>query len=426
MEKQSNIILISDDETVEELMSLRLVPLREMDSFETIPYQTAFNEDFGKPDVILIYCNEDKKKQDECIELIKHIRNEKKLVTSSIILVMESFNKEFVLTAYSENITDFLLRDSEKGSTLVKLMWALKQSSIVRDLTRTKSFLTDIGVLDKNTGFYLSKYREKVFNHELQYLDLDKKETSIMLIGASEEGKAVYNYRDIAKATKDYLRSSDVVFQGLNEKIYILLPNTPLNMVENVFKKIKDNLSNSNSVIATSASINGKSFMNLENALLSNLPKADKEEAKYYVVQEVPSDEVVVEDESWQNWFKQNLGTPRNFKIFKAAYTKKLKNIITPTFFQLQKQYEDKFFEVEVKQEVGETSSRFILLKGENESELQINYNGFSRIHVNIINKGLDSPENQNYEIDLSQINEENITKLIEKFVKTFVEFYCC
>jgi len=69
MEKQSNIILISDDETVEELMSLRLVPLREMDSFETIPYQTAFNEDFGKPDVILIYCNEDKKNKMNVLNL---------------------------------------------------------------------------------------------------------------------------------------------------------------------------------------------------------------------------------------------------------------------------------------------------------------------------------------------------------------------
>ncbi len=426
MTKQSNIILISDDENIEEIMSLRLVPLREMDSFESITYETAVKENFGQPDVIMIYCNEDKEKQAECIKLIRYIRNERKLFATSIILVLDSFNKEFILTAYSENITDFMLRDSEKGATLVKLMWALKQATIVRDLTRTKSFLTEIGILDKNTGFYLSKYREKLFNHELKYLELSDKESSILLIGASEEGKAVYDYKEIADVTKAFLRSSDVIFQGLNEKIYILLPNTPLDMVKNVFGKIKANIANKESVVAVAASINDKRFSNIETALLSALPKANLSDAKFLIVNDVPSDEIKVEDESWQNWFKQNLGTPRNFKIFKAAYTKKLKNVITPTFFQLQKQYEDKYFEVEVNHIIGETTSKFILSKGENESELQINYNGFSRIHVNIVNKGLDSPENENYEIDLSQISEDNITKLVERFIKTFVEFYCC
>ncbi|MBR1753392.1 hypothetical protein IJ732_01025 [bacterium] len=426
MTKQSNIILISDDENIEEIMSLRLVPLREMDSFESITYETAVKENFGQPDVIMIYCNEDKEKQAECIKLIRYIRNERKLFATSIILVLDSFNKEFILTAYSENITDFMLRDSEKGATLVKLMWALKQATIVRDLTRTKSFLTEIGILDKNTGFYLSKYREKLFNHELKYLELSDKESSILLIGASEDGKAVYDYKEIADVTKAFLRSSDVIFQGLNEKIYILLPNTPLDMVKNVFGKIKANIANKESVVAVAASINDKRFSNIETALLSALPKANLSDAKFLIVNDVPSDEIKVEDESWQNWFKQNLGTPRNFKIFKAAYTKKLKNVITPTFFQLQKQYEDKYFEVEVNHIIGETTSKFILSKGENESELQINYNGFSRIHVNIVNKGLDSPENENYEIDLSQISEDNITKLVERFIKTFVEFYCC
>lgn len=426
MEKQSNIILISDDNSVEELMSLRLVPLREMDSFESMSYKDAFEKNLWQPEVVLIYCTQDREKQSECIKLIRYLRNQKNLTSTSIVLVLDVFDKEFILTAYSENINDYMLRDSEKGATLVKLMWALKQSATVRDLIKTKSFLTDIAILDKNTGFYLSKYREKIFNHELKYLDLEKKQSSLLIIGASEDGKASYDYREIADITKAFLRTSDAIFQGLNEKIYILLPNTALNLVENVFVKIRSNIANLNSIVGAAAEVNGKNFSNLEAALLPALSRANSVESKFLAVNDIPNDDVNVEDESWQNWFKQNLGTPRNFKIFKAAYTKKLQNIITPTFFQLQKLYEDKFFEVDVKHIIGETTSKFILIKGDNESELQINYNGFSRIHVNIVNKGLDSPENQNYEIDLSQITEDNLTKLVEKFIKTFVEFYCC
>ena len=425
MGKSSNILLIADDKTIEEVLSLKLIFLRGIDSYTSITYEEAYGE-IGHPEVILISCDENPENQERCLELIKHIKSNENLLCVSIILVLNKFDKEFLIRAYSEDISDFVLKDAEKGTILIRLMWALRQNTLIKDLKKRQAFLRDFGIVDDKTGFYLAKYREKVFDHEMKFFDLANKETSIMMIGASEEDKKSFDYKNIADVLKISLRSSDIIFHGLNEKIYVLLPDTPIGVVENVFKKITKTLINPKSVVGVATTVNGKNFGFIETSLTAHIGKAEYTPDNFLVVKETPADTNVddLEGESWQHWINQNLGTQKNFKIFKAAYKKKLKNIIVPVFFHLQKKYEEKYFEVGVNQDIGENSSKFILTKDGNESELQINYNGFTKINVNVVHKGLDSPENQNYEIDLSQITEENVTKIVEDFINTFVEYY--
>lgn len=424
MKKQSNIILITEDNSIEDLMSLRIIPLREMDSLKTVNFKQGFNQDFGRPDVIIIYWNNDASKENECIELIRHLRLKEKLKSTSIIMIIDEYDKEFIIKAYSEYIDDFIIKDSERGSVLLKIMWALKKSGLNKELNKERDFLKALGIVDLKTGFYVADYREKVFNHELNYTESDA-DNSIMMISASEEHKSNFNYEEVISSLKSSLRVSDVIFHGLNEKIFILFPYTPINTMGIIYKKLAANLTQPESLIAVATDIKGKSFSAIETSLLSNLAKAEFSEEGYLVIEEKPLDNEEGKDESWQEWMNENLGTPKNFKLFKKTYNKKLKTVITPTFYQLQKTYEDKLFEVKVEQVTGNTTSKFILKKENNESELQINYNGFSKINVNIIHNGFDSPENQNYEIDLSEITEEYITKLVEDFIKSFEGCYC-
>lgn len=421
---KNNIILITEDKSIEDLMSLRIIPLREMDSMLTVNYKQGFNQDFGRPDVIMIYWNNDQNKANECIDLIRCLRSQEKLKSTSIIMIMDAYDKEFVIKAYSECIDDFILKETERGSVLLKIMWALKKSGLNRELNKEKDFLKMLGIVDAKTGFYVADYREKVFNHELTYLSTDSV-SSIMLLAASEDGKSKFNYSEVINSLKSLMRVSDVIFHGLNEKMFILLPNTPIETMGVIHKKLAGNLTNPDSLISASTDIKGKSFSVIETMLVSNLAKAEFSEEGFVIVDETPLGDDEVKDASWQDWMSENLGTQKNFKLFKKTYDKKLKTIIVPTFFQLQKTYESKLFEVKVEQVTGETTSKFTLEKDNNISELQINYNGFSKINVNIVHNGFDSPENQNFEIDLSEITEEYMTKLVEDFIKSFEDCYC-
>ena len=411
-----NIILISDDKRVEEILKPKIILLREVDEFCTKSYSDT---DIGTPDVILIYCSEDKEQQERCLDLIRSLKTNPALYATSIILVVDIFNRGFMMNAYAENINDYLLVNSEKSSVLIKLMWAFRQNSLIKELKKRKEFLTDFGVVDKVSGFYSSKYREKIFNHELNYLNTNRAFNSIVLIGAGEKAKATFGYDELVSAVKTSVRASDIVFSGLNEKLYILLPDTPIDKACKLFRKIKLKLNFE--VIAAITDISGKSFDIIEKSLLANISKAECEKDKFIIV----SDGSTLKNEddgTWQDWFSHENKT--NFKIFKQSYKKKLEKVITPVFYQVQKRYEEKLFEIKIEQTIGESSSKFALIKDEHRSELEVNYNGFSKIHINIVHEGLDSPENQKFDISLPDITEDNITKILEDFIDTYTKFY--
>jgi DNA-binding response OmpR family regulator len=283
MQKNSNIILISDDSTIEESMSLKLIPLRELDSLKTVSYKHGFNLELGSPEVILVYCQNTKEKQKECIDLIKHLRGQDSLNATSILLITDNFDKEFAIQAYSEFIDDYIIKDSEKGSILIKLMWALKKSSLNKELNKEKDFLTELGIVDAQTGFYMSDYREKIFNHELKYVETTT-QNSILMVGASDSGQETFNYDELVMSIKASLRVSDVIFQAPDKKIYIMLPNTTLENIGVIFKKITANLTVPTSIIGVATDINGKSFELIETSLISNIGKANFSEEGYFII----------------------------------------------------------------------------------------------------------------------------------------------
>ena len=112
--------------------------------------------------------------------------------------------------------------------------------------------------------------------------------------------------------------------------------------------------------------------------------------------------------------------TQKNFKLFKQAFNKKLEKVITPVFFQMQKMYEEKLFKTKIDQYSNDTLSQFSLKTLDREGELKITYPGFSKINIDVIHKGLDSPENKRIRLDLTELDEERLTKILEDFILDF------
>ena len=58
--------------------------------------------------------------------------------------------------------------------------------------------------------------------------------------------------------------------------------------------------------------------------------------------------------------------------------------------------------------------------KGDNYSTLKITYPGFSKINIDIIHQGLDSPENRRIGLDLTELTDVKLTSIIDEFIKEF------
>lgn len=411
MSIESNVILVSNDNSVENILKPKLVLLREVDGIYTVDYSSAVkNIKEVLPEIVLLYC--DLEKQD-CLNLIKAIRKDKDLKSLSILLVVKNYEQDFILSAYDEGITDYMLLGVDDAEILMRTIWGLKKNSLLASAEKQKSLLEGLGVLDSTTGFYTYEYSDKIFENEFKNLKKSKSDAILILISASEEYKTKLEPVQLSLAIKNSTRKSDVIVHGAANKFYVLLFDTNLKGAFRVIDKIKLQIGEGAKIAAGMGFVGGKSFENLKTELLNSQIEADS--TKQDVV-------IVTEEEKHSNidWLDKINSTQKNFKLFKQAYMKKLDKVITPVFFQMQKMYEDKLFKTEIEQYSNSTMSAFVLKNEKNISELKITYPGFSKINIDFLHSGLDTPENKRISLDLTELDENKLTKIIEDFVAEF------
>ncbi|MBO8430445.1 hypothetical protein IAC76_03585, partial [Spirochaetes bacterium] len=109
-----------------------------------------------------------------------------------------------------------------------------------------------------------------------------------------------------------------------------------------------------------------------------------------------------------------------NYKLFKHAFDKKLEKVITPVFYRMQKNYENKLKNTKIEQYTDEIQSVFRLTSTKQTSLLKLVYTGFTKIRININHAGLDSPENREILLSIKQITTDKLTEILESFIEEF------
>lgn len=411
MSGENNIILITNDNNVSETLKPKLVLLREVDDILTTNYAEAVEKvSSSLPEVVLLYCNKEK---EECLKLIKKIRSDEKIKNISILLILEKYDQDFLLSAYDETITDYLTIDADDAEILIRTIWCLKEYSNKITLVKHNNLLENLDIVNKDTSFYTEKYSEKIFENEFANLVEYKTDGILMLVSPSEESKTKLNQLQLAKAIKASTRTSDVIVHTTLNRFYVLLVGTQLKGAFTVWEKIKRAVGNQYILNAGISPVEEKGFEQLKKELLNSLVEAKS----------LNQDLVIVSNEqksSSAEWLDKMNSSQKNFKLFKQAFNKKLEKVITPVFFQLQKLYEEKLFQTQIEQYSNSTLSAFILKGSDKMSELKITYPGFSKINIDIIHEGLDSPENKRIGLDLTELDETRLTQILEDFIQEF------
>lgn len=411
MSTESNIILVTNDPNVAQILKPKLVLLREVDNILPTKYSDAIKEIRAVvPEVVLLYCSKEK---EECLELIRKIKTDEKTKRTSILLVVDNYDQDFLLSAYDENITDYMLLNADDAEILMRTIWSIKKGFLTDTLDKQHDLLEELSVIDKNTGFYTNEYSDKIFKNEFKNLKKLNLEAILMLVSASEESKTKLNPLQLAKAIKNSTRNSDVVVHGNANRFYVLLSETNLKGAFCVWDKIKKAVGENYSLVAGITTIAEKTCEEIKTELLNALTEANSTKQDMVIVSEE-------EKNLSSDWLDKINSTQKNFKLFKQAFNKKLEKVITPVFFQMQKLYEEKLFKTQIEQYSNQTLSSFVLKKDNQISELKITYPGFSKINIDLIHQGLDSPENQRISLDLTELDESRLTQILEEFIQEF------
>lgn len=411
MPVESNIILITNDDNVVQILKPKLVLLREIDNILPAKYSEAIEEIKNTlPEVVLLYCSEEK---EECLNLIKQIKTVAEIKETSILLIIDKYDQDFILSAFDENISDYLNLNADDAEILMRTIWSIKKSLLANKIKKQNTLLEELAVIDKNTGFYNNEYCNKIFENEFKNLRKHDFDGILMLISASEESKTKLSPLHLAKAIKNSTRESDVIVHSDANRFYVLLAETHLKGAFCVWDKIKRNIGEAYTLNSGISIIGEKSFETIKTELLNALVESNSTKQDLIIVSEE-------EKHLSEDWLDKINSTQKNFKLFKQAFNKKLEKVITPVFFQVQKLYEEKLFEIQIEQYSNSALSSFVLKKDTQISELKITYPGFSKINIDIVHQGLDSPENKRISLDLTELDESRLTQILEEFIQEF------
>lgn len=400
----NNILLITNNTSTIETFDDKLVLLRESDKVSYCDYEDAPDVLFeNRYDIVILHEHANK---DKTLNLIKYIKDK----CRNILLLINTYDRDFILSAYDEGIDDYFYVNSDPSEMLIRVINCIKKSNLKDDAARYKKYLKEYGIIADSTDFFSQKFAEEICSTEFENF---VNSGAFIVISPDSEGKVNFSSEKMAEAIKKSIRNGDIVSNASGTKFYIMLAQSGLNGAVTVYEKIKSELNNQFSIKAGICEIKGSQFAVTERKAQCALSDAM-----------ISNQEMVIyadKKETLDDWLEtEHNENEKNFKLFKQAFNKKLEKVIAPVFYRLQKSYEEKLFNTKIEQYTDETQSVFCLKNPKQESLLKIVYPGFAKIIIYITHAGLDSPENSEITLPLNKITQKELIRIVEDFIKEF------
>ncbi len=404
----NTVLLVTNKEDVVNTLSKNLVLLRASDAVQTCTYEDAPDVVYDKrPDIVIVHENEERSKT---INIIKYLKEKRIFDNTNIILLVDSYDRDFILSAYDEGIDDYFTINSDPSEMLIRVINCIKKSEQNKSVKNLKYYLSSYGIISGQSGFYSAKFAQEIF--ELELINSNFTDGVFMIVTPDEEGKKVFSENKMTHAITESVRSCDVIAEASGSKYYLLL-NTDVNGALVILNKIKSLLPENLTVKAGIAEIRSRKFTEVEKHAVCALNEAFLNNTDYIVY--------LNHENVTENWFADEQNEEKSYKFFKGVFNKKLEKVIAPVFYRLQKIYEDRFVNTKIEQFTDEKQSVFRLITSRNESRLKIVYPGFSKVIVYIVHSGLDSPENREISLPINMITQKEISDIVEDFIKEFV-----
>lgn len=411
MIENNNILLISEDENATELILNKLVLLRDNDKITKCNCkETKKALQNSLYCVVLLYA--DIKEQELIFKTIKTIKETKP--DSEIILIPNDINTELILKAYDAGIYDYVPIDAESFDFVIKTINCYKLRTLKNIEQRNEKFLYQQGVIDEKTNLYKCNYLKDIFIDIADDLRIQNGIFSILTL--NDKNKTKISTNRLAGIIKTTVRGDDIIATARGGKFYLILPNIDLEGTKKLIQKIQDKMGEEFKLHAGMSKIGIQSFETLDKITQDSLKSA------------IQNDEMTVslsEVTGMQNGWLEDEDQPRHkdFKLFKVAFTNKMKNVIEPIFFRFQKECETKLTNTQVSQYANNIESVFSLKNETLHSELVIRFNGYAKFKIEINHSGLDSAENTKLEIPLSQLTDKELTKLLKQLKQEYKQY---
>ena len=325
-------------------------------------------------------------------------------------------SEEVVVNGFDSGINDFISVNNTDAEFLARLISCMKKSELLREIETKNKLLSELNVLQKESGFYTKEYSKKVIESEILSMQKYGRQCVLMVVSADVNYKTLLTPALLGHVIKKCTRHVDKVGFCGDDKFYILLYATNAKGAIYVYERLKQELNGEYTISVGACETDNLTFEEIDKNVMKSVTEALE-----------LSNTIVVYDPKEaaepMNWLDNEVSGQRNFKFFQAAFMKKLENVIAPVFYQTQKVWEDRLFNTTIEQSSDENQSIFKLKTPTNDSVLKITYPGFAKINIDVIHNFEGVEPKDRISLDLNELDDTKLSDILVNFIKEFQSY---
>jgi len=385
---QSKVILISDDADFFEYIVPKL-SLRNSDEI----FKYGFNE---IPEKLHLFGNSllivnSERHQEQTLELLDTIKD--------VPVIVFEYNEDevFKVKAYKKGMFAYFTISTPQDVLEVQLIPALNFIASLEKNKIYRDILVKNNLITKNNEVFLDF--ADILDRELEKIHKLSSSAVLMAISADDKSKFLIQQNKIETIILNTVRKNDILMNYASNKYFLLLHNADLNKANKIWQKLKKNLPEG--LYAGIAYIGNKSRQQIVNETLNNLHTSMSAESGTST--------------------QCNIYSGNNFKFFRQEFNKKLEQIITPTFYQIQQIYNDKLFGMRIEQGQGEGYGILYIKAKLATGIFKITCPGFSTINIDITYKNNNiALETKRITLEPEELEIGFLQDLLEQFIIEF------
>jgi len=388
------ILIASNSLTVINSLEAKLVLLRESDFVVSCEIADV-SKNLLNTDIVLLHTKE---VDDNTFSIISNIKKPQNI----IILIVEDFNPKAILNAYDKGVSYFCSVNITNFELLINIINAKRELKRIKKNEIFKKLLRDKNLLKQNSDIYTNL---EIIHSANFYGDTINSAMLALNYEGSEEQAAKLPL---------IVRETDIVVNYMPNKYLIILPDTNLDNGLFVFNKLQKNLE---------GEISGVIFPYKEegiNELLAKINSLDmiREEKELKIYKDLGTSPTKTETET--DWLKDDFSDEterKNFKLFQNLYNNKSEKVIEPAFYRAKQKYENSLANTKIKYLTEKDKAEFMLINFEGTNSLKILYQNSAKLAIKIKYSGLNSPENEAFEIPFSKFNIRKLMEMLDDFI---------
>lgn len=392
----NRIVLISDDSDFFEYIKSKL-ELRKSDELFTFSFDAVPDKFHLLESSVLIVNSENAK--EKTLDLLKFFK--------STPVIVSAFNDDdaFRRKCYRAGMFDFMTILTPDAEFRARMIPALSIATLLEKNNLYRKILIKNNVLKEDNEIFLDY--NYILDRELEDIDKYSKKAVFVAISPNEKTKFMLKPAIIEAVLLNNIRRNDILMNYAPNKYFLLMFDTDITSAQKFWEKIRVQFPDK--LYAGFCTIVNQKRQQLINEALNKLHEAINYDKDIVTTNNINNSIGILQSSDSQY---------SNFKMFKKEFGRKIEQVITPVFYQIQQKYNGKIMGVTMEQGSGEGYGSFYVKGKYSSSCFKITSPGFSKINIDITyQKNSEKVDAKRITLEPEELEAGLLEDLLEQFI---------